>query len=222
MFLGIFLLNTARGECLQAQLYGLRDKEALLKTLEKKKTELKENPDDVKILKSLGIIYHNLGILKIHGAPQEAVKYLRRANELMPDDYEVLAYLGSAKTMIARDSWNPIKKISYANEGIRLIDEAVYKDPDNIAIRFVRANNSLSLPKFFKRSDLAKKDLDYLLELSKRRKEDFTSEMMAEIYFHLGNICISEDNPIKAKEYWEKAAKTAPDSKWGRKARGKL
>ena len=222
ILLAVFLLNTARGECLQARLHELRDKGALFKILEKKKAELKENPDDAKILKSLGIICHNLGILKIRGASQEAVRYLRRANELMPDDYEVLAYLGSAETMIARDSWNPIKKISCANEGIRLIDEAVYKDPGNIIVMLVRINNSLFLPKLFKRSDLAKEDLLHLLELSKRRKEDFTLEMMAEIYFYLGNICMSENNSIKAREYWEKAAKVAPDSTWGRKAKGKL
>ena len=223
ILLAIFLLNAARGECGQIQqLYGLRNKEALLKILKKKKAELKSNPDDIEIIKSLGIVYHNLGVLKVHKAPQEAVKYLKRVNKLVPNDYEVLAYLGSAKTMIARDSWNPIRKISYANEGIKLIDKAVYKDPDNIVIRFIRVNNSLSLPKFFKRNGLAKKDLLYLLGLSRKREKCFTSAIMAEIYFYLGNIYFSEGTPVKAKEYWKRAVKVAPDSKWGKRAKGEL
>lgn len=217
-----FFFTISHGECNNIDLYGLRDKNALLGILEEKKVALQNDSNNVETLKALGIIYHNLGILRIPHASQEAFIYLEKVNKLSPTDYEVLAYLGSTKTMIARDSWNPLTKMNYVNEGIRLLDRAVDRDPNNIIIRFVRINNSLSLPGLFKRKKVAKNDLFYLLELSRERRNDFTQEMLAEIYFHLGEIYKSEGESTKANDYFKRVVDIAPDSKWAKQTKSQF
>ncbi|MCP4050984.1 MAG: hypothetical protein GY730_09800 [bacterium] len=101
------------------------------------------------ILKIIGIAWHNLGHLGQTGAGEKSFKYLEKASKLMSDDMEILAYMGSAETLKARDDWFPISKLMGVNSGASKIDKAIENDPDNVIVRLVRANNSLALPSFF-------------------------------------------------------------------------
>lgn len=140
-------------------IYGMREKTALEGVIKEYEGLLRAHPNDPHALKALGIAYHNLGAQKASGAVAKAVKYLEQAKALLPGDAEVLAYFGSSRTLVARDSWNPITKLSAVREGAKLIDMAVAKDPDNVTVRFVRTNNSLKLPRVFNRAHYAKSDL---------------------------------------------------------------
>jgi len=207
------------GEINLNKIYGLREMNDLRKIINE--TE-RANPSDKDSLKLLGIAYHNLGVNEVKGAPEKAVRYLERANQLSSDDYEVLAYLGSAKTMIARDSWNVVGKMSGINKGINIMDKAVREAPDNIPIRMVRANNSLKAPKFFNRSRVAKEDFLHIVGLIEKSPSNLDSDTKAEVYYQLGMIFKVAENKALAGEYLKKAVAIAPDSQWGTKAKGEL
>jgi cytochrome c-type biogenesis protein CcmH/NrfG len=128
---------------------------------------LDQKPDDFETLKALGIAY---GILAREDAKKFAPKsidMLTRAYEMNQNDYEVLCYLGNSTTMMANTTWNPMKKMSYANKGIALMDKAIKKAPDNITVRLTRANNAKRLPEFLNRGDVAIEDYEYLAEMIK-------------------------------------------------------
>ncbi len=206
-------------------MYGMRDGKALRAAINEYEEILRARPNDPQAMTALGIAYHNLGAQNASGAAANAVRYLDQAKTLLPADAEVLAYFGSARTMVARDSWNPITKVSAVREGIKFLDMAASKDPDNVTVRFVRANNSLRLPKFFNRARYAKTDLEHLLTLSSSGGEKarmFSPEMMAEIHFKLGEIYKGENEEELAKDQWAKAVEIAPTSEWGREARKRL
>jgi len=207
------------GETNFNKIYGLREMNDLRKIINE--TE-KANPSDKDGLKLLGIAYHNLGVSEVKGAPEKAVGYLERANQLSSDDYEVLAYLGSAKTMVARDSWNVVTKVSGINKGINIMDIAVREAPDNIPIRMVRANNSLKAPKFFNRNRVAKEDFLHIVGLIEKSPSSLDPETKTEVYYQLGIIFKFEENKSLAEEYLKRAIAISPDSKWGTKAKGEL
>lgn len=206
-------------------IYGMRDKAALERVVREYEELLRTRPDDSLTVKALGIAHHNLGALKVSGAVDNAVRHLERARTLLSGDAEVLVYLGSARTMVARDSWNPITKVGAVREGTKLIDMTVSKGPDNVTVRFVRANNSLRLPRFFNRAHYAKTDLVHLLKLSApdgAKVRMFSPEMVAEIHFKLGEVYKDENDEKSARQHWTKAVEIAPDSEWSREAKKRL
>ncbi|MBI5327620.1 MAG: hypothetical protein HZB80_04945 [Deltaproteobacteria bacterium] len=199
------------------KIYNLREKEGLYKIIDGVEKKIHSEPSAKDSLKVLGIAYHNLAVLGMKGASDKAVEYLEKANQLSPEDYEVIAYLGSAKTMAARDSWNLFIKLSKVNDGINMMDRAVSKSPDNIAIRMVRANNSLKLPKFFGRRDIANKDFLHIEGLI-NAQSDIDSDIKAEVFYHLGML-YKEENEALSKGYFRKTIEASPNSKWGVEAR---
>ncbi|MBN1849772.1 MAG: hypothetical protein JW932_14440 [Deltaproteobacteria bacterium] len=129
---------------------------------------LNQKPDDFEALKALGIAY---GVKARDDAKKfapQSVDTLSRAYKMNQNDFEVLCYLGNSTTMMANTTWNPMKKMSYANKGIALMDKAIKKDPDNITVRLTRANNSKRLPEFLNRGDVAIEDYEHLAEMIKR------------------------------------------------------
>nr|VFJ42610.1 MAG: hypothetical protein BECKDK2373B_GA0170837_100234 [Candidatus Kentron sp. DK] len=168
--------------------------------------------DKAERLKRLGIAWHNLASLEVSGASSEADRWLKQALDASPTDYEVMAYYGSARTMVARDSWNVVTKVISVNKGVSLIDKAVRKAPENIIVRLVRANNSLALPKMFKRRPKAKEDFSFLHE--RLDTLDISAETRAEICFKLGKIREEDGDSAGAKELYEQARSISPDGKW--------
>ena len=131
------------------------DLKALLVPAAQLKERLDQNPSDYEALQGLGIVYHNMALKDFKAYAKKAAQYLEQAYQKKPDDNVALCYLGSAYTMLAKDAWNPMSKLSYVNKGIECMDKAVRKDPDNITMRLTRANNSKALPKFLNRGSIA-------------------------------------------------------------------
>lgn len=204
------------------QLYGLRETEALQNFVLKAENEVRIDSSNIEKIKMLGIAYHNLATLKVKDASKRAVAYLQKTHSLSPNDDEVQVYLGSATTMVGRDSWNVLTKIGTAKKGIKLIDDAVARMPDSIVIRMVRANNSLDLPDFFKRKEIARKDFQQLEMLVTKSSTDIEPDIKAEIFYQFGMFYKRENNDLMAKEYFKKAINASPNSQWGKKSEGNL
>lgn len=221
MFLFLSFSNLCYGQINLIDLYNLTDEKRLEEVIAQTEKVLQNNPSDKKALKILGIAYHNLAVLEVKDASESSEEYLEKANKLSPDDYEITAYLGSAKTMVARDSWNFFTKVQNVNKGINIIDKAVSKSPDNITVRMVRAKNSLSLPKSFNRKKVAMKDLlhiEKLLENSKGHEPDFASE----VFYEIALLYKDEGNEDIAKKYFQKAIKVSENSQWAQKAKKEM
>lgn len=190
-----------------SELFGLMDEKSLKAEVEASEQFMKSQKDGKKHLKRVGIAYHNLAVLEVDKASSKSHFYLQKAYKKNPNDYEILAYLGSAKTLLGRDSWRVFQKVINVNEGVKMMDEAVRKAPDNAFIRILRANNSLSLPRFFKRRSKAKEDFLHIEILLQRHPNMLPSSLQAEIFNHLAEIFKNEGNTARAKAYMHKAAK---------------
>lgn len=126
---------------------------------------LENDSQNVATVKKLGICYHDLARSDSEQYAPKAVETLTRGREMDRKDLEILCYLGSATTMMAKTTWNPMKKMAFVNKGVGYMDKAVKKDPDNITIRMTRGHNAMALPAFLNRKSIAVEDFEYLAKL---------------------------------------------------------
>jgi len=162
--------------------------------------DLDQNPSDYEVLKALGIAYHIKAIKNAKEYAPRAVEYLTMAYEINKKDNETMCYLGSAFTMMAKTTWNPISKMSYVNKGAGLMDKAVKRDPDNVSVRMTRASNSKNLPSFLNRGDIALEDFEYLVGLIEKNPESLTS-IKKKVYSNLAELYIKAGDQAKADKF---------------------
>jgi tetratricopeptide (TPR) repeat protein len=223
LFYVVSLSSLSSGENIDVgRLLGIRDKGELNKLAGEAEKVFQKNPKDKNSLITLGIAYHNLAILEVKKASEKAEEYLNQMTKLYPEDALSLALLGSAISMVGRDSYNIVKKMGNVNKGAELLDKAVTMAPDNVLVRMVRANNSLDIPKTFGRQKIGKGDLLHIEGIINKSPKEVTIDVQTEVYYQLGNIFKSEKDVSTAKSYFKKAAEVFPDSEWGKKAKKEL
>ena len=176
-------------------------------------------PADVLALKTLGIAHHELATANVAGVASVAARTLERVHRLVPADPEVLAYLGSARTLVGRETWHPLTKLVELREGTALMDRAVELAPDDAVVRLVRASSRLRLPAFLQRDGDACADLERIVA---RAAPALGSVRMAEVHFKLGQAYRARNDGERARAEWAKAVEAAPGSPWGRAARRRL
>ncbi|MDC1211994.1 hypothetical protein N8Z73_00795 [bacterium] len=81
------------------------------------------------------------------------------------------AYLGAAKALMAEVVSNPYTKLSYFNDGKKLIDQAIKMDPKNAELRYLRFMIQQNTPDFLNYSD----DINADFEILKREIENTTT-----------------------------------------------
>ena len=96
-------------------------------------------------------------------SPAAAVKSFAELSARDPQDPVLLAYLGAATTMQARDTLLPWKKMAYADEGLALLDKALAllrsrhdtaplsQTPAALEVRLTAARTFLAVPDFMNR-----------------------------------------------------------------------
>ncbi|MBN2534627.1 MAG: hypothetical protein JXB88_17215 [Spirochaetales bacterium] len=149
--------------------------EAFLEEIKTVETQLEKDPENYEILYKLGVLYHDIAAEYKEQVSGQAVTLLEKAYAIKKVPV-IKAYLGSAWTLVARDSVNPIVKIDAVSKGMKLIDEATGEEPDNVLIRMIRIQNSYELPDSFERGECVKKDLEYLLKVYRKKPEVFRNE----------------------------------------------
>jgi cytochrome c-type biogenesis protein CcmH/NrfG len=161
---------------------------------------LNQNPADYETLKALGAAFHIKAQEDAKQYAPKAVAFLTRAHEADTKDYETMCYLGSATTMMARTTWNPVKKMSYVNKGTGLMDKAVRKDPDNISVRLTRAFNSKGLPSFLERGHLALEDFEYIAGLIEK-DPGVPQAIKKTVYSNLAELYAKAGDQDKAERF---------------------
>lgn len=161
---------------------------------------LKVSPGDIESLKGLGIAYHIKATIDFKKYAPLAVEILTQAYEANKKDNETLCYLGSATTMMAKTTWNPIKKVSYVNQGAAFMDKAIRRDPDNITVRMTRGSNSRRLPFFLDRGRYALEDFEHLALLIEQNP-NLSPSLKRDVYTNLTQLYEKADDTEKAEKY---------------------
>jgi tetratricopeptide (TPR) repeat protein len=172
----------------------------LTKQITEFQRELDRNPADYETIKDLGIAYHIKSREDAKKFASKAIDMLTRAFEINKKDYVTLCYLGSATTMMAKTTRNPMKKSSYANKGIAMMDKAVKKDPDNVSVRLTRAFNSKTLPSFLERSQVALEDFEHLAGLI-HKNPGISNSTKKIVYTNLAELYHKAGDDEKADRY---------------------
>lgn len=198
--------------------YGVVDRQKLDAILRQAKAQLASNADHAGWLKAAGIASHQLAWLRVDSASEDAVEYLKRASALNPADSELLAYLGSAHAMLARDSSLTVNKVGNTNKGLALLDRAVRRAPDNLTIRIIRGSVAYELPPMFSREKTAQDDYLFVVKAAQAGAR-VSPERLSEIYYKLGQLSAKRKQVDVANKFYAKAARVAPQSAWAAKAR---
>jgi len=150
---------------------------------------------------------------------------LEKWTKEQPDNHLLQAFLGSAYTLCSRDAWIGAGKLTYLKNGGKEMDAAVAADPNNPAVRFVRAINYFSLPAIFGKRQTARDDFQLLVkQVEGVVKTPYTLnvETQQAIYFYAGLSYRQLDQPEQAKEVWTRGLKLNPTSPLGVKIQAKL
>src|SRR5688500_18402559 len=65
-------------------------------------------------------------------------KFYNRLKAKISSDPTIMAYFGTSQAIRAKHAFNPYNKITYLKSGIKTLEKAVGKSPENLEIRFLR------------------------------------------------------------------------------------
>jgi hypothetical protein len=150
---------------------------------------------------------------------------LERWTQDEPGNYLLLAYLGSAYTLDSRDAWPGPGKLSYLRKGGTTLDAAVKGDPQNPAVRFVRALDFYELPAIFGKHRAANDDFHRLiaqLEGTQPMPYTLNVDTAQAIYYYAGLSDEQFSQTAQAKDAWRRGIALAPQSKLGQKMQAEL
>ena len=83
-----------------------------------------------------------------------------------------VGFLAVGKFFMAKHAFNPLKKMSYFNEGKKLMESALKAEPDNLEVRLMRLITQESVPKVLGYSQNIKEDRTYLTRSYKNTTDD--------------------------------------------------
>jgi hypothetical protein len=125
---------------------------------------------------------------------------LSKAHALDARDSVTMVYLGSATTMMARTTADPMRKMAYVNEGIALMDKAVRRDPDHVAVRLLRGLNATRLPAALHRGEVALEDFEHVVELM-AQYPDLPQATKKIVYTNLAELYRKANDQVKAEHF---------------------
>jgi tetratricopeptide (TPR) repeat protein len=184
------------------------------------KTIIKNYPDNIPALIALGVHYHDLGVEGDKKAVDKGKKNFEKVLSLDSTNAFITGYYGSILSLKARDAKMPWTKIKYAKKGFEHLDKSIQMNPEDLDVRLIRAMNSYQVPKIMKRISVAIEDFNFIIE--NKTFESWTADHKAFVYLHYGKALEKDNQDEKSREFFELAAKIAPQSKSGIEARAKL
>ncbi|KAB8136858.1 hypothetical protein F9U64_09670 [Gracilibacillus oryzae] len=118
-----------------------------------------------------------------------------------PNNAIVVAYHGSALTLLGRDAAQPIEKADKAEEGLNSLNQAISMDPNSKEIRLLRGKVCLRLPEsFFQCSKIAIQDFTFLLDQYKKDANYLPKNQVQEIIKDLSTAYQNAGNEAEAKK----------------------
>jgi len=181
------------------------------------------NTDDFRLFENAKWRYYD-AIAGKPGALDESRDSLIRLHSNNPTDPLIMAYLGSARLLEAARAMAPWRKGKLAKEGLRMLDEAVEKSPEQLEIRFLRAVSTSHLPDFFKRWKQSQSDLAWLAPRVPAAVAGgrLDARLGAAALYHHGLALARSNDLSRANAAWREAIRLGPDTRAGADARKKL
>ena len=175
------------------------------------KTIIKNEPNNILALTAMGVHYHDLGVAGDSRAVEQGEKMLKKVLSLDSTNAYATGYYGSILSLKARDASMPWTKVKYAKQGFEQLDKSIEMNPEDLDVRLIRAMNSSQVPKFMKRLTLSIEDFNFIIK--HKTFGSWTPDHRAFVYLHFGKALEKDNQPEKAKEFFELAIKEAPGSK---------
>lgn len=150
---------------------------------------------------------------------------LEKWTKEQPNNHLLQAYLGSVYTLDSRDAWIGPGKLTYLKNGGKEMDAAVAADPNNPAVRFVRAIDYFMLPAIFGKRQTARDDFQLLVkQIEGVVKTPYTLniETRQAIYYYAGLSFEQLSQPQQAKATWERGLKLGAKSDLATKIKAEL
>jgi len=155
---------------------------------------------------------HNRGIDGDKGAVKKAHEMFKKISAANPGDYLAAAYLGSVTTMLGRDEIDPNKRFKLALRGLKLLDQAVAQESENIEIRTLRGLVCYNLPDlYFHRLTTAVEDFCVLVSRYEKKKNSFSRELYWKILYNLGSAYKSLERSEESASTWRKLLSVTTD-----------
>ncbi|MBI5399050.1 hypothetical protein HZB07_00335 [Candidatus Saganbacteria bacterium] len=178
--------------------------------------------------KELGIYYHAKAVRK-EGRLQDAeqaVKYLQIALDQLKESSRettelannLRGWLGGVYALKPKFGLSIFEILKTTNQGTSMLDRAIYNNPVDLELRFLRANTYIYFPKFLGKAQTVISDLDYLSAYFRTYYQE-NSDVILKIYAML--CCAHKENGAssQARFYLQKLQKIAPDSVYYKKAK---
>ena len=83
-----------------------------------------------------------------------------------------LGFLAVGKFFMAKHAFNPLKKMSYFNEGKKLMENSLKAEPGNLEVRLMRLITQESVPKILGYSQNISEDRTYLTRSYKNTEDE--------------------------------------------------
>ncbi len=188
--------------------------------VERWEEQLKQDPENEKILLNLGKYYHDRGGSQHDKqAVKKAEEYFLQVLSIDSTHGLALVYYGSLLTMKARDASLPWNKLKYVKKGLARMDKAVYFEPDNPEVRLIRGINSVSLPSRFNRLSCGLEDFEHIQKIHQEHTLQLTENFWLPCYFNYGLALWKAENYTQAREKFLNTIEIYPESDYAAKAR---
>ncbi|PTX99436.1 hypothetical protein DB346_16465 [Verrucomicrobia bacterium LW23] len=166
---------------------------------------------------------HDKGVQGDKEAVISLVKDLEKWTKEKPNNYLLLAYLGSAYTMRSRDVFPGPSKLDFLKNGVKTMDAAVAAAPRDVAVRFIRGVNNYELPAFCNRRDSARSDFKILLtQVVGEGAPKLNTQTVQAIHYYAGLAYLQTKQKDDAKIIWQKGVALAPNSALAGKMQSQL
>ncbi len=175
--------------------------------------QYRKNPMDLLFAKAKEL--HQQGIDGDQNAVIEAFSLLERIRFFSPGNPLVNAFYGSTVALLGRDAIDPQERMEKAQAGLKILDNAVSQDPDNVEIRILRGYVSFKLPNiYFRRTKTAVEDFEYLISRYEQNPDTFTEEFYCQILYDLGTAYKTLHQDQNAETTWNKLLDKTSDPKY--------
>lgn len=174
--------------------------------------QLAAAPTNTALLLRLGDLCHDQGIEDDREAVKLAEKYLLRLLELEPTNALARAFYGSTLTMKGRDAFWPTTRVSLVKSGNREMDAAVKLAPDDVKVRFTRANNNYYMPKFLDRVEIVEADFDWLWQQVKAGASPRDNFLRQTVARRQGQLLAKKKKLAEALPIWRQGLEFDPQS----------
>lgn len=106
-------------------------------------------------------------------------------------------YKAGATMMMAKYVFNPISKLSYFNQGKKMLEKAIYADEKNIELRFLRYGLQTNIPFFLGYNNDLTTDKSFLINSIPQIKDEGLKEFIFPYLKKSGNLSETEKQKLK-------------------------